>query len=322
VPAEEIRTEISTFGEEAIDELARHAYAVCRTPQVAIVAHGELSKALDAWAMRKWQLLLSEPHQADRLEEGSLILAQWADPGKVDVHEVRAILQRLGAEARAMVSAHSSLEHRVAAVNRVLFSQYGLQGTEPENYFKAENSFIHKVLERRVGIPISLSIVWTCVARQLEISCYLCSDMPQHILIRVDNEQGPEHDLYIDAFAQATMSFEDLLLFLRQRGIPYSPDFLRKREPCFIYARMLRNLRNIYGETRSAEDMPGRIRNLEALSGCCSQFLAIVQQQREERDHLSMEGEHVAAVATRSKDQARKMRSILLVSSSSGKNLT
>merc|ERR1712192_59349 len=106
------------------------------------------------------------------------------DPEVACVADVRASLASLADAAAQHATPTSSLRERIEAVNYVLFEQHGFVGNT-ESYYDYNNSFIHRVLSRKIGIPISLSIVWTAVARRLDIPCHLCAQMPCHVLIRV-----------------------------------------------------------------------------------------------------------------------------------------
>src|SRR5580704_8701147 len=64
------------------------------------------------------------------------------------------------------VTLHGSSQDVVSALNRVLFEEAGLRGNR-ENYYDPRNSFLNDVLDRRLGIPITLAVVYMEVARRV-----------------------------------------------------------------------------------------------------------------------------------------------------------
>jgi regulator of sirC expression with transglutaminase-like and TPR domain len=119
------------------------------------------------------------------LDEAALLIAAHADPGL----DVPSQLHRLDQLAAQLGPAD------VDAVCFFLFETLGVRG-DVETYDDPQNSFLHKVLDRRVGIPISISILLMEIGRR----CGVRLDgvgMPGHFLVR-DPDQP---DLLIDTFS-------------------------------------------------------------------------------------------------------------------------
>mmetsp|Transcript_25319 Transcript_25319/g.72198 ORF Transcript_25319/g.72198 Transcript_25319/m.72198 type:complete len:512 (-) Transcript_25319:145-1680(-) len=314
----ELRTRILGFGQEAIDELVR-IVALPTTPTAGkatnIVAKGLLTKVVEAWAVNQWNFLVEDENRVDLLEEGALVLSQWAAPGEADVQSVRATLKGLADKVEARVRLDAPVRDRVNAVCAVLFDDFGLNGNVSD-YYDPLNSFLHSVLERRRGIPISLSIVWTAVARRVSLPCFLCTEMPAHIVIRVETGTGAlEHDLYVDAFGQKVMDFSDLQQFVLNLGVrSFRPQFVRKNPSTSVYARMMRNLMNIYEkECNSARDPAPQVDACDRLSAACAQAVAILGPC----SAMVEEGVQARVLAEAARQRAESLRSELLSSSSS-----
>ena len=84
---------------------------------------------------------------------------------------------------------------RVQLLSHFLFEQKGFEGNN-ENYNDPRNSFLNEVLKRRLGIPITLSIVYLEVGRRLGLNLYGVS-FPNHFLVKAVDERG---ELMIDPF--------------------------------------------------------------------------------------------------------------------------
>ena len=111
------------------------------------------------------------------LDEGALAIAAHAWPD-LDVDDERARLDDLAAR---VASRHRS------DLCRVLFDEVGLRGNE-DDYYDPDNSFLNRVLERGVGIPISLAVVMIEVGRRAGVPI-AGVNAPSHFLVR-DGSDG------------------------------------------------------------------------------------------------------------------------------------
>lgn len=134
---------------------------------------------------------------------------------------------------------------RYEAMRRVLVGDYNLRGNE-DDYYDPENSYLNRVLDRRLGAPITLSIVWLEVARRLKWPVSGLG-LPGHFIIRFDDD---ERFVLVDPFRDGrTLTIDDcrqILDYYFDGRVPFSPAFLRPVNVRLILARLLNNLRNIY----------------------------------------------------------------------------
>jgi len=244
--SEDALRQVLSVGADAVDVLL--CMSASAISEVAHTGQRLLGAVMEQWAIQQWKQLKERKEQLDLLEEGAFIVAQWAEPDQVDVAAVRASLASLVDTVAQHSSPLAPLRERIEAVNAVLFEQHGFKGNT-QAYYDPQNSLLHKVLSRKVGIPISLSIVWAAVARRLKIPCHLCARMPGHIIIRVTSGHGIAQDLYVDAFNHEVMDHAGLLRFTIGRiGRPLQDDWVSDGSPTLVYERLLRNLLNIYQE--------------------------------------------------------------------------
>eukprot|EP00747_Dinoflagellata_sp_TGD_P106166 gnl/TRDRNA2_/TRDRNA2_169782_c0_seq2.p1 gnl/TRDRNA2_/TRDRNA2_169782_c0~~gnl/TRDRNA2_/TRDRNA2_169782_c0_seq2.p1 ORF type:complete len:385 (+),score=62.45 gnl/TRDRNA2_/TRDRNA2_169782_c0_seq2:145-1155(+) len=241
------------LGAEAIDAVAGSRRGLKNLTAAYYAAAAE-RQLLDDWSAKAWQELLSGPHESD-LEEGGLILSQWADPASCDPAAVRAQLEEFADAVRASLPPLPAGGGRYAprdladTVSHVLFGVHGFRGAtqndSPKGYYDQRNSFFAQVLRRRVGIPISLGTLFAAVARRVGLGSGLCAAFPAHVLVRAfvnaNGQQGPG-DLFLDAF-KGGEKVPDLNEFAGRR-LP--SECSEASAPAAVYARMLRNLANIY----------------------------------------------------------------------------
>jgi len=154
---------------------------------------------------------------------------------------------------RSQVDAAAGLTERVQALNHFLFVEQGFSGNHAE-FYDPRNSYINDVLERRLGIPISLAVLQIECAKALDIGLEGVS-FPGHFLVRVPMEDGL---LVLDPYHKGRSVGADEL---RQRARPHFGDrdiddkqLLQMLAPASnraIVARMLRNLKGVYAESET-----------------------------------------------------------------------
>ncbi|MEE2677952.1 MAG: tetratricopeptide repeat protein [Myxococcota bacterium] len=192
--------------------------------------------------------------------------ALWVAAEEYEDLDVPAYLERLDAladDAAPMVGTRVSPVDRVAELNVFLFRGRGFTGNQ-ERYEDPRNSFLNEVLDRRVGLPITLSIVYMEVARRLGLPVRGIG-FPGHFLAQLEGSPG----VVIDAFFGRLLSAEDCVERLRSVLGPEAelvPEVhLRAATPKEILARLLSNLKQVYA--RSGDWM-------RALS-CCDRILLL-----------------------------------------------
>ena len=194
------------------------------------------------------------------LTEAALSIAQDDNPG-LDAQSVLAELDALAERLRRRIPADASSVHRLRLLNRFFFHELGF-GANMNNYYDADNSYLHRVLATRRGIPISLAVIYIELAGQLGLRAKGVS-FPGHFLIKLRVQGGSQSgEVVIDPVNGQSLSREQLDDMLqpykRSHGLVGDFDvplglFLQAAPPREVVARMLRNLKEIH---RSAEDWP------------------------------------------------------------------
>jgi regulator of sirC expression with transglutaminase-like and TPR domain len=162
--------------------------------------------------------------------------------------EVQSYLQRLDMMAAAVSQQLPSEPYPLKilqAINHYLFETLGFQGNE-QDYYDPRNSFLNEVLDRRTGIPITLSLVYLEIAHRIGFPM-TGVNFPGHFLIRPEQE-GME--LWVDPFHQGEILFpedcKDRLESIYQQPVELRPEFFEAITPRQFLVRMLNNLKHIY----------------------------------------------------------------------------
>jgi regulator of sirC expression with transglutaminase-like and TPR domain len=194
------------------------------------------------------------------LARGALLIAQEEYPD-LDVEDCLDRLAGLAREAEPLVAAGDDTIEKVQLLSEFLFTQKGFEGNR-DAFGDPRNSFLNDVLERRLGIPITLSVVYLEVGRHLGLDLHGVS-FPTHFLVKAVDQRG---ELLIDPFnAGAILGLEDIKARLAQiygQAVDVHPEMLKAVGTRHILGRMLRNLKNIYN---SGADWPRALAALDRI---------------------------------------------------------
>jgi regulator of sirC expression with transglutaminase-like and TPR domain len=178
------------------------------------------------------------------LDRAALCLGLEEYPA-LNIEEYLYKLDRLATRVDVMIGQDRSSASLLEGLNEVLFIQEGLQGNK-DDYYDPRNSFLNEVLDRRTGIPISLSIIFMEVARR--INCPIQGvGFPGHFLVKhVDRAR----ETYIDVFNRGKIvssnECQELLDEIYGGSVSIQPSFLQPMGKKGIVSRMLFNLKAIY----------------------------------------------------------------------------
>lgn len=195
--------------------------------------------------------------QDDDLAVPALLMSRL-EHREVDVSRYVARLDAMGREVRSRVAASRlgpSLAAQAATINDYLFDELGFAGNDAQ-YNDPRNSFLNDVLDRRTGIPISLSVMYIEVARRAGIDTQGVG-FPGHFLVRVGpaSHGSPDDGVLIDAFNRGTILSEAGCRQLLRRSVgedvPFDPEYLAASSKLQILQRMLTNLKRLYVSYRS-----------------------------------------------------------------------
>lgn len=197
------------------------------------------------------QLLADEIRRPEAdldLARAALLVAKEEYP-QLPVEQYLGRLDRLAEDARDRLDEETAPLVVLQEVTRTLYDREGLKGNS-EAYYDPRNSFLNDVLDRRLGIPLTLAIVLLEVGWRLGLPLEGV-DFPHHFMVRW---RGEGTDLLIDPFDGGRVRFEDEAQGLLDRVyggmVRLQPSFLRRASKRDILARMLTNLKGVYVNVR------------------------------------------------------------------------
>jgi regulator of sirC expression with transglutaminase-like and TPR domain len=185
------------------------------------------------------------------LFESALALGQDAHPD-LDLSACQIEMDTLALKLKQRLSSDASHIQKLRMLNHFFFQELAFAGNI-NNYYDPDNSYIHRVLTSRRGIPISLAVVYMELGQQIGLNMKGIS-FPGHFLMKLSVQSG---DIVLDPMNGASLSREEL----EERLEPYLEQqeygdelplaaYLRAAHPREILTRMLRNLKAIFTDSQ------------------------------------------------------------------------
>jgi regulator of sirC expression with transglutaminase-like and TPR domain len=194
-----------------------------------------------------WARLTAGPEDGINLAEAALAIAaeEYTD---LDIAGYLERLDEMGSTLRRRLRPDITTGDSIRLLNHYLFQELGFSG-DTENYYDPRNSFLNEVIERRLGIPITLSVIYIEVGRRIGLPLHGVS-LPAHFLVKCVVREGA---ILLDPYSKGiSLGLDDLVQRLKawRGGIELDSEMVKNmlasagsRE---ILARILRNLRGIY----------------------------------------------------------------------------
>jgi len=193
----------------------------------------------------------------------ALEIARDAQPNLDFTHTIEWISRR-ASEMTIHIARARSDRAILKEMSRCLFGTHGLHG-DKQAYERAESSYINRVIETGVGIPISLSLVYLAVAQRSGVDMSGVA-APMHFLVRLDSMEGP---LFLDAFHEGQiLNLDDCCSWLESLSGLSTDQIELSLEPASvleIVVRMLNNLKAVHARHQNWSDMWSVQRRLTAL---------------------------------------------------------
>jgi regulator of sirC expression with transglutaminase-like and TPR domain len=201
---------------------------------------------------------IHKPEAGIDLARAALVMGRFEYPEL----DVSGYLDRFDKLADAAGRAVQSAEMPALTLAQFLFDELGFSGNAGD-YADPRNSFMNEVLERRLGIPISLSVLYIEIARRVDIQAQGVG-LPGHFIVRVTMQDG--NVIYLDPFhGGPLLSEEDCrnrVSDITGGTLPFHESFLNPVQSRYILTRMLNNLKNFYA---SANDFTRAAKVIERL---------------------------------------------------------
>jgi regulator of sirC expression with transglutaminase-like and TPR domain len=212
---------------------------------------GERNTKVSVRSRKTFQQLVTLPDAAIPLAEAALMIACEEYP-QLELSPYIDELDHIAQSAQSKRNPGDSPMETVHRINGVLFDAYGFRGNT-DDYYDPRNSFFNDVLDRRIGIPITLSAVYIEVARRLDFRISGVG-MPGHFLVKYSDRK---EEFFIDAYNRGQiLTQEDCRERLRAQygdALEFHERLLGRATNRQILWRMLNNLKDIYVKSHTID---------------------------------------------------------------------
>ena len=196
----------------------------------------------DSDFIRQQFLEMMDRHEAEiDLARSALLIAAENDPG-LNIDDAMLQLERWAHALSERIEPHWNSLQRLARLRTFMYEELGFKG-DVQGYYSPENSLLHSVMQRRLGIPLTLSIVFMEIGWRIGVP-FEGVGFPGHFLVRLTGEPG---DLLLDPFDHGTSVHEDdcrRMIELTTGGtVPFEPGMIRSMSKRDMIARLLFNLK-------------------------------------------------------------------------------
>ena len=194
----------------------------------------------DSSLVSEWNLFVNNNNY--NLIEKCLKLAQILEYPELNITNEIEKIKELGLKFRDRIVESKNPTYTISLLNEFLFDVEGFQG-DLDDYYNPKNNFLNYVLDRRTGIPITLCILYTEIAKYANIDLKIVG-FPSHVIVKFEEE------MILDPFNRGRLlELEDLQEILYQNygdSVEFEAEYLNEISEEKILVRMLRNLKNSY----------------------------------------------------------------------------
>jgi regulator of sirC expression with transglutaminase-like and TPR domain len=198
------------------------------------------------------------------LARGALLIALEEYP-KLSIDDYLARLDDLAERVLQRSAVHEPPIFRLGHLHAEMFDVDQYQG-DVQSYYDPRNAYLNEVIDLRIGIPITLAIIYLHVATRIGLNAFGVG-LPGHYLVKVQFELN---EVYVDPFhAGATLTMPEISQLLSRTSegrIRLNAEHLRSWTPRQTLIRVLANLQNMWGrrgEQRKATAAKERLELLE-----------------------------------------------------------
>ena len=205
------------------------------------------------------ELLLEGIGNRAQLERAVITLARFGHPTLRESEYVK-ILDHFADMIRPSLRYKRSEREKMRILMKFIFEDLNFRG-DNKDYHNPANGFIDQVIERRKGLPISLSLVAMFIARRLQLPVFGVN-MPIHFMLAF---VGEKEEQLIDPYDQgAEVSYDQCYFFLKKNNVTPKPEHFKMASDIDILARCIRNLMHSY-ERNEEHDQVQELKSLLGL---------------------------------------------------------
>ena len=179
------------------------------------------------------------------LVEKCLKMAQILEYPELNISKYVEKINEMGNSLKIKIGQVKNSTYHISMLNEYLFDELGFDGAE-EDYYDPGNSFLNVVLDKKTGIPITLSIIYAEVAKSIGLDLQIIG-FPGHVIVKYKEE------IILDPFYSGRLltidDLEEILTRNFGEVVELVPEYLNEATTDQLLTRLLRNLKNAYTQS-------------------------------------------------------------------------
>ena len=191
----------------------------------------------------EWMSFSKNPNY--NLIEKCLKLAQILEYPELNISKYIEKINEMGDSMKIKIGEVKNATYLISVLNEYLFDELGFHGAE-EDYYDPANSFLNVVLDKKIGIPITLSILYSQIAKHIGLDLRIVG-FPGHVIVKYKDK------IILDPFYHGRLlTIEDLEKILDRNfgeDVEFIPEYLNEATTEQLLTRLLRNLKNAYTQS-------------------------------------------------------------------------
>lgn len=219
------------------------------------------------WSPLRQSLMQNPPD----LTTVSLYVARLVAYPDLDIASYLHKVNDLAQDARDSIGMSSASNSKAKELAEFLYYTQNIRGNV-DTYTDPRNSFLNEVIDRKKGIPITLSILYVAIAKRLGLKAEGVA-LPGHFIVGVDFDESVD---YIDPFNGEKLTVRDCARLVRATtgftGV-FKPEWLNPASPKTVIIRLLNNLRINYINEQSWNEAASTLQLLREIDGDTQQYL-------------------------------------------------
>ena len=201
----------------------------------------------DVSLVSEWNYFVSSENY--NLIEKCLKLAQILEYPELEISKETEKIKELGISFRNRITESKNPTYVISLLNEFLFDVEKFHG-DLDDYYNPKNNYLNYILEEKLGIPITLCILYTEIAKYADLDLRIVG-FPSHVIVKYGE------DMILDPFNRGRLlELEDLQEILYQNygdSVEFKAEYLNQISDEKIIIRMLRNLKNSYTDSFAYE---------------------------------------------------------------------
>ncbi len=199
------------------------------------------SEAGEELALSEWRGLVEVSGEVD-LEHGVSILAKLHTPD-LSWAPYETMLDQMADELAIRLSGIHDPNDIVEMFTKYIFKEQGYKGGQDADYFNADQHYLDRVIQKKSGVPIALSLVCLLLADRLSLPVFGVG-LPDHFIVKYQNNET--EILFAPFHHGAVITREECEEFVIRRRLRFTDEILAPVTNRYILERMLGNLRRVY----------------------------------------------------------------------------